>query len=128
MSRSARLDMNATWHDAAIYDGTLPRHATYNLRGGNPLNKDAHERDHQASHSRAPLAEGVVRSEPVIPKALPGPQFFELRDAIMNVKSAAHSTPVMRLRGGVVNRSGSSVATGKGVAALGMRAARVMYV
>ena len=32
-------------------------------------------------------------------KALAGPQFFKLRDAIMNINPVAHSTPAMRLRG-----------------------------
>jgi len=57
-------------------------------------------------------------------KALAGPQFFKLRDAIMNIGSPAHSYPGSRLRGGVENRDGSRLSTEKGVAAAGGHAVR----
>ena len=65
---------------------------------------------------RVPFVSTVDNFADFFTKALAGPQFFKLRDAIMNIGPRSDAPPVMRLRGGVENRGGSSVTTG-GVAA-----------
>ena len=75
------------------------------------------------NHSlRVPFVSTVENFADFFTEALAGPQFFKLRDAIMNIDSSAHSSSAMRLRGGVDNRSGSRVTAERGVAAAGMRA------
>ena len=76
------------------------------------------------NHSlRVPFVSTVDNFADFFTKALAGPQFFKLRDAIMNIGPRSGAPPVMRLRGGVENRSGSSV-TERGVAATGTHAPR----